>query len=158
MRYAITALITALCFLPLRAQADTLSVSDLLQIGQGLAALDHGYETTAKDGAQEHVVKQTFAFSPGVLMALVKDEIAISTALKAFDVTRTKLVQDAADGGDPAKLDAKTTATLTAKLQPLLDEKHDVALVHFKTADFNLDKNPIPLAALVALAPLIDDK
>lgn len=137
------------------AEKMTFTIEQMLTLSSGLNGLN-GYEQVVKEGERERSVRRVFDFAPGTIMAIVKDALAIEGALKPFNTTRQQIIS-AINETDAAKPEDQRNQELYDKLKPILAEHHEVDLTKLKASELKLDKNPIPISAMVALAPIVED-
>jgi len=151
------AVIFALAFLTLAAPASaadapSLTVEQVIQIGNGIAALD-GYDKIVKDGASEKSVHVPYQFGGGLRLLLASDLDKARTVIKRYqDAVQALFSAMQKDG----KIPDASLAQYTAEQRKMLDQPADVQLARIKADELKLSENPIPSSVLSNLVPILD--
>jgi hypothetical protein len=76
-----------------------------------------------------------------------------------FIKTRDNIIKEASDGsGVVDQNDQEAIKEVTKKLEEVLDQEVDASgVLKIKIKDLNLDENPIPVAVLSLLTPILDE-
>lgn len=149
--------------LPPALQKPTITVAQALSMLQALRNLDGRQVIVKAPSGADTVVMVPWDLNSGALRMKVATDIVILTAIeKAADEARIAIVRDIQRASGLSSLQPGT-----AEMESFLRQYSDVLnapadnvslLARIKTTDLKLDKNEIPVTALSALMPILDDK
>jgi hypothetical protein len=168
MRLRLILPLIALLFIIAPADAQTksgLTVAQALSMLQAHRVLD-GHSVIVKQNGADTAVLQPWEFGSGTLrFRLAKNTAALAEIEQGLDTARRAIVKELLkgmpeiDGKKPTSIDSGSPqfAELQRQFGEALDAPASVSLFRIKVSEFKLDKNEIPVTALSALEPILDD-
>lgn len=138
-----------------------LTNSEALSLLQALRALD-GRQVVVKQGATESIVMQPWDFASGTLrLRIARNITALAVIERTVDETRINILKELiakklgnADGITPG---SPGYDEFQKQFLAVLNEGAAADLSRIRASELRLDKNDIPVTALSALAPILDD-
>lgn len=152
MRFLFVAACLALMSPAAAEDAATLTVEQVIQIGNGLAAFD-GYDDICKDGQVEKSCRRPYKLTGGVRLTIALDIAECRRIASAYTTVRQGLIVQYGRGGIKVPDDA--IVSFNADDRKALDAIADVKLVHLKRSDLAMDENPFPPSILALLLPIL---
>lgn len=137
-----------------------LKISQVIELQSALSRLD-GIQKTVNvvtNGVTvERVITEPFKFGGKIRWNLSKNLAILTRILGEFDKARNDLLLEVSEGAGIIKAeDCERIAKFNQQLAEMRDSEDDVVgILTIGEADLNLDVNPIPLAVLMALEPII---
>lgn len=150
------------------ADAQSLTVGDALSLLQALRNLD-GHAVPTKQNGAETVVIVPWEFGSGTLRAKIATDIwVLSQVERAVDDARRAIVAEILakmpadkDGNRPVSIPPGTSEFADFQRQLEAATRAPAALstplARIKVGELKLDRNEIPVTALAAMAPILDD-
>lgn len=146
-----------------------LSTQAIITLANALPQLNT-YLKQAKEGDSWRNVHATYEFSPRVRLKIAKNIMRLTAVVDAYSRTRNGLIiqisggksiiQQPQDRTDKAAVSEyeRQMADLARLDELLLGECHDIDLDTISEDELNLKSNPIPVAVLAAMAPIMEDE
>lgn len=154
-------LLIALFCLPIVASAQgsktrevTLPMGRMFSLFNSIAQLD-GYDRAVKDGANERIVNEKYKFERGFRSAMSRNMSALKPIIEAFDKERQAL-QVEYGAHNCTATPSPECIKFNIEERRLLALEHKASLFTIAEAELKLDQNPIPIAILSALDPIME--
>lgn len=160
-RIALTALLAA-SMIGAAFAADTkpLTVGQALSMLSALRNLD-GRMIVIKQNGADATIMQPWDFGSGTLrLRIAKNVTALAATEAAVETSRQNIIKELSKGLKPGASIVPNTPEWEAFMQQYADvmaSPASVDLFRIKASELKLDKNEIPITAISALAPIIDD-
>lgn len=147
------------------AESKPLSVAQALSMLQAMRNLD-GHIVIVKQNGVDTAITQPWSFGSGSLrVRIATSTAALAEVEKRLDETRRSIVRELlktlpeVDGKKPTEIPAGTPqwSELQRQFVEALEAPASVTLSRIKASELKLDQNEIPVTAIAALAPILDD-
>lgn len=140
-----------------------LTVAEALSLLQALRNLD-GRIVVVKNGANESTVTLPWEFGSGTLrLRIARNVSALAGVERSLEEARQKIVAEilqkmpSKDATASIAPGSPEFAAFSRQVSEALAAPAPVDLARIKASELRLDKNEIPVTALSALAPILDD-
>jgi len=143
------------------AEQISLKVDQIIQVANGLAALDSGQTkivkfTDSTGATTDKAIQMPYELSGATRWAVARNLGALKREVEAFDKARTDVIKSLTKGGSEIKKeDAATMAKYLDQVNEILQKPVKVEVQLIKAEDFKLDANPIPATVLAAIDPVV---
>lgn len=134
-----------------------LTNAEALSLLQALRTLD-GRQVIVKQGTNESVVMQPWDFGSGTLrLRIARNITALAAVEKTVDEARQGVVKELLKTTTAIAPGTPADDSFRVQIGEILKEGAQVDLSRIKASELRLDKNEIPVTALSALTPILDD-
>lgn len=144
----ILATLATLALLTAQARAAEYTVAQCLELMGALSSLD----TYEKDGK-----KTPYELSVQTRTAMARDLTLLKDIRAGYEAKNLEIILAVSGGSGKIEPGSEEMARYSVQQQKVLAAKQDLTLVKFKTADWNLEKNPIPPSTLSVLFIVTED-
>lgn len=136
-----------------------LTVKTANEVYAALQNIDVYNHVIKKEDGMEEVVKLPYKISGKGRWNLTKCLNKLRETNDAFNTTRDGLIKEVSAGKATIDgTDADRLAEFNTKMEEVLAQEIDTkGLLRIRVADLNLEVNPIPVAVLSLLSPILDD-
>lgn len=171
MKRRLPSLLLAIAFvtfvaIPAFAQSKAISVAQAMSLLQAMRNLD-GRVVIIKQNGVEGAVQQPWDFGSGAFrMRIANNTTALAAVERSLEETRQAIVRELLKGAPP-EADGKPATSIapgTPQWEELqrqygeaLNAPASVTLSRIRASELRLDRNEIPVTALSAMAPILDD-
>lgn len=135
------------------------SNAQALSMLQAFRNLD-GRQVVVKQQSGETLVMQPWDFGSGTLrLRIARNITALAAIEKTIDDARQNVIKELLRKGQIAAIVPGSTEheEFQRQMNDILNDGAQVDLSRIKASEFRLDKNELPVTALSALAPILDD-
>lgn len=138
-----------------------LKISQINQLKEAISSLE-GTPRVVKivtDGvSSEKIITEPFKFGGKIRWNLSKNLSILTHKMEGFNKVRNDLLMEISEGAGLIKADDhERKIKFNQQLEEIINSEEDVSgILKLSEADLNLDENPIPLSAIVALQPILE--
>lgn len=136
-----------------------LTVKTANEVYAALQNVDVYTQIIKDENGKEKTVSLPYKFSGKARWNMTKALNKLKSVNEDFVKTRDNLIKEASNGiGVIEPSDQAAIRAVTTKLEEILEEEVELSgVLKIKVDDLNLEENPIPVAVLSLLAPILED-